>query len=218
MEGPSTSKTPPKLPEKTPRESTKSVILGGRRKKAKIWKVRRTGGSGGGKVRGRGPGHGIWRRGPSLGEGCLAEGLRRKGRYEKMNSNYCAEFLKSKKGKIFLKKTKTKKKTTKKSFVFFFFFCSFLKKTHFSKNILYCCNFLDVFGFLSTFSCWFPNKDFCIPKKDFCIPKKFPAPQKIVSQNKHRLRGTLYPEKKPLYHQKSGTQFFFSAYSPRKRR
>ena len=49
-----------------------------------------------------------------------------------------------------------------------------------------------------------PKKSFCIPKKVFCITKKsfeYP-PKNFVSQNKHHLRGTLYPKKKHFVHKK----------------
>ena len=71
--GPRSSKTPPKFNEKTPRESTKSEIPGGKKKRAGVRRrgVRGTGSGAGypAGVRGWGSGGGV----------CLAEGLRRKG-------------------------------------------------------------------------------------------------------------------------------------------
>ena len=141
-----------------------------------------------------------------------------------MKNKYCAEIKIS-------KRDKSSKKTQK---IFWFFLCLFLfllQNTIFQKLFLYCCNFRDFFGFLSTFSFCIPKKTFLyrkkplcspkffvspkkffasrkkplclpkslIPKKVFCISKKVIVSQFFVSQNKHHLRGTLYPPRSLLY-------------------
>ena len=145
------------------------------------------------RVRRRGLGQGIRWGGPRLevwGRGVLRRGFGAREGPEKMKSKYCAEIKKSKKEKIIKKKKKQQKNKTKIScfFMFYFFF-------------LYCCNFRDVFGFLSTFSfripkrllcpekasVSFPPKIFCIPKSFlyprhfFCIPEKAPPSRNVVS-------------------------------------
>ena len=205
--------------EKTPRENTKSVISGGR-------SFGRSGGVG---VRRRGPGQGIRRggfeagclgRGVSCGGASAQEGVR--GRYEQMKNKDCAEIKKINKVKKSSKKKQKNEKNTQKYFAFFcFFFGSFLRiPLSFQRLFLYCCNFLDVFGILSTFSVsrtktlvsrkkasvtqqkFFVSPKKCsVPKKSFCVhTKKSVLHQKkvfcIQKKKEHHLRGTLYPKKK----------------------
>ena len=104
LEGPN---TPPKFHEKTSRESTKSVISGGKRKKKKR-NFGRPGG--GGPARGSRAGYPAkgWVRGWVSGRGVSCGGASAqggvRGRFEKMKNKYCEEIKKSKRGKIVKKK------------------------------------------------------------------------------------------------------------------
>ena len=72
----------------------------------------------------------------------------------------------------------------------------FLKKKFFSLFLIFC-NLCDVLGFWSTKTMLYPEKSFLCPKS-FLYPQKsfFPKKKFFISQNKHHLRGTLYPKKK----------------------
>ena len=127
--GPRPSKTPPKFNEKTPRESTKSVISGGEEEKKKSEIL---GGPADGCLAERVSGAGV----PDRVSGGGLRGLVYGGGEDVKNENkHCAEIKKFEKREKSARKNETKQKRKNKNiFLLFFLFLFFFMNATFFKN------------------------------------------------------------------------------------